>query len=126
MDILVDLLVEQSNLYSQQCGWNNFMNDRELKAFIGVNYFMAINKLPNLQSYWDSDTFIGNKGIRNAITRNRIKDILQNIHFADAIKQVAQKIGLIKCTHLFIISTVHFWQLSDADQQSVDEQANRL
>ena len=60
LDILVDLLVEQSNLYSHQCGRNFFTNDREMKAFIGVNYFMAINKLPNLQNYWDSDIFIGN------------------------------------------------------------------
>ena len=83
LDILVDLLVEQSNLYSQQCGRIFFTNDREMKAFIGVNYFMAINKLPNLQNYWDSDIFIGNEGIRNIMTRNRFKDILQNIYFAD-------------------------------------------
>ena len=47
---------------------------------------MGVNKLPTIHHYWESDDYVGNKGIRNVMTREGFKEILQNIHFADNSK----------------------------------------
>ena len=58
-----------------------------MKAFLGTNYVMAVNQLPNISIYWDCDHFIRNNGIPNIFTRGRYKEILQNLRFADNSKQ---------------------------------------
>ena len=58
---------------------------KEMKAFIGVNYVMAINQLSSIPMYWDH--FIGNVVIQNIFTRTRYQEVLQNLHFADNTKQ---------------------------------------
>ena len=40
----------------------------------------------SLHHYWESDDYVGNEGIRNVMTREHFKEILQNIHFADNSK----------------------------------------
>jgi len=74
-------------IYTQQNGRNFVSNIEEMKAFIGVNYFMALNPLPNIQLYWDGNHFIGNVGIQNIFTRSRFQEILQNLHFSDNSNQ---------------------------------------
>ena len=45
LDDLIELLVTQSNLYSQQNGRHFKTNPEEKKAFLGTNYVMVVNKL---------------------------------------------------------------------------------
>ena len=45
LDDLIELLVTQSNLYSQQNGRHFKTSPEEKKAFLGTNYVMAVNKL---------------------------------------------------------------------------------
>ena len=80
---LVELIVEQSNLYVHQNGRNFTVTKEELKAFLGINFVMAINKLPKIAEYWRIDNLIGNDGIHNTMIRNRFCEILQNVHSAD-------------------------------------------
>ena len=54
-----------------------------MKAFLGINYVMTVNQLPNIPMYWDCDHFIGISGIQNIFTRGKYQEILQNVHFAD-------------------------------------------
>ena len=51
LDPLQKLLVDQSNLYIQQNGREFKTNIDEMKAFLGINYFMIINKLLTIKSY---------------------------------------------------------------------------
>ena len=44
---------------------------------------MGINKLPSVASYWEVEQYLGNDGIKNVMTRQRFRDILQNLHFAN-------------------------------------------
>ena len=44
---LLELIVEQSNLYAHQNG-RNIVTKEELKVFFGINCVMAINKLPTI------------------------------------------------------------------------------
>ena len=60
LDVLIELLVTQSNFYSQQNGRHFITNPEEIKGFLGTNYLMALNQLPNISMYWDCDHFIGN------------------------------------------------------------------
>ena len=87
LDVLIELLVQQNDLYSQQ-NRRNFLNiAEEMKAFIGVNYIMAVNQLPNIPVYWNCNHFVGNVGIQNIFTRTRYEEVLQNLHFANNTKQ---------------------------------------
>ena len=76
LDVLIELLATQSNLYSQQNGRHFITNPKEMKALLATNYVMAVNQLPNISMYWDCDHFIGSNGIENIFTRVRYKEIL--------------------------------------------------
>ena len=62
---LWDLIVNESNRYAQQKLGDKFVNAwritcQELKAFIGVNMIMGIQKMPNYALFWSDDIYIGN------------------------------------------------------------------
>ena len=78
---LLELIVEQSNIYAHQNGRNFTVTKEELKAFLGINFVMAINKLPTIAEYWREDNLIGNDGIQNTMIQNCFYEILQNLHF---------------------------------------------
>ena len=80
---LLELIVEQSNLYAYQNGRNFTVTKEELKAFREISFVMAIHNLPTIVEYWRVDNLIGNDGIQNTMIRNRFCEILQNLHFAD-------------------------------------------
>ena len=87
LDKLVTLIVTETNRYAQQNRRNSLrINAAEMKAFLGMNYIMGVNKLPTIHDYWESDDYVGNEGIRNVMTRELFKEIFQNIHFADNSK----------------------------------------
>ena len=45
LEELLEMIVEQSNLYAHQNGRSFTVTKQELKAFLGINFGMAINKL---------------------------------------------------------------------------------
>ena len=57
-----------------------------MKAFLGINYFMSINKLPTIKSYWECGQYVGNERIRNVMSRSRFEKIFQNLHSSDNTK----------------------------------------
>ena len=77
---LLELIVEQSNLYAHQNGRNFAVTQEKLKAFLGMNFVMGINKLPAIAEFWRVDKLIGNDGIQNTMIRNHFCEILQNLH----------------------------------------------
>ena len=81
LEELLELIVEQSNLYAHQNGRNVFKE--ELKAFLAINFVMAINKLLMIAEYWRLDNLIGNDGIQNTMIRSRFCESLQHLYFAD-------------------------------------------
>lgn len=48
LDVFIELLAQQSNLYSQQDRRNFLTNVEELKTFTGVNYIVPVNPLPSM------------------------------------------------------------------------------
>ena len=74
---LLGLIVEESNLYAHENGRHFTVSKEELKAFLGINFVMAINKLSLVAEYWRVDNLIGNDGIQSTMIRNRFCEILQ-------------------------------------------------
>ena len=62
---LIKLIVIESN--AQQKGRRFQTNEQEMRAFLGINYVMSINKLPTIKSYWECGQYVGNKGICNVM-----------------------------------------------------------
>ena len=83
LEELLELIVEQSNLYAHQNGRNFTVINEKLKEFLGINPVMQINKLLTIAEYWTADNLIGNGGFQNTMIRSRFCEILQNLHFAD-------------------------------------------
>ena len=58
-------------------------NELEMRAFVGMNILMGINKLPEYDMYWSSNSFLGNIGIQNIMTCNRFQKLCQYFHVSD-------------------------------------------
>ena len=122
LDKLVTLTVTETNRYAQQNGRNFVTNAAEMKAFLGMNYIMGVNKLPTTHHYWESDDYVGNEGFRNVMTRGRFKEILQNIHLADNSKSNKEPDKGCKIRSLIDhFNKVFPEAMSDDSEQTIDE-----
>ena len=63
----IELIVVRINLYTQQKGKKFMIDNDEVKAFLDINYIMAINKLPTITENWKVDNLIGNNIIQNTM-----------------------------------------------------------
>ena len=79
---LIDIIAVESNRYATQKGWNFITSKEVIKAFLGLNFVMAINKLLSTEGCWLVDKFIGNTVIQNVMKRRRFQAIIRNLHFA--------------------------------------------
>ena len=82
LDVVVKILVEQSNLHAQENGREFQANEEEMKAFLGINCVMTFYKLPTIPSYWECGQYTVKEGIKNATTRTRFKGTLPNLYFS--------------------------------------------
>ena len=81
MNELLEIIVMETNRHTTQKGCNFETTKNEMKAFLGINAIMGINKLPSLEDYWSTDKCIRNEKIQNVITRTRFQSILQIFTF---------------------------------------------
>lgn len=108
-DDLWDKMVEESNRYAHQKLDNRSENFRaitraEMKAFIGINIIMGIDKLPAYALYWSTDEFFGNPGIKRVMAKNRFEQLSCYLHFNDSSKEPAR--GTRDYDRLFKVRTV--------------------
>ena len=59
---------------------------QRIRASLGINYIMSINKIPTIKSYWECGQLIGNEGIGNDMAISRFEYIFRNLHFSDNTK----------------------------------------
>ena len=71
------------NRYATQKGCNFETTEDEMKAFLGINFIMGMNKLPSLKDYWSTDKCIRHEEVQNVMTRTRFQSILQNLYFSN-------------------------------------------
>ena len=71
----LQLLVQPSNLYSQQNGRNFLTNAKEVKDLISVNCIMAVSQSPIIPIYCDCNLYVDNVSIQNIFTRTRHQEV---------------------------------------------------
>ena len=123
---LVKHICDQINLHAAQNGREFSTNPEEIRAFLGINYIMSISKLPNVKYYWSIDSYLPNHSVRNAMTRNRFTNILQNLHFTD--NQTADKSGKDCKMRIVINHLSKAFQdvIPDTERQSIDEHMTKF
>ncbi|KAL0879666.1 hypothetical protein ABMA27_003381 [Loxostege sticticalis] len=86
---LVDLMVEQTNIYAAQkqtLHWNpTFV--AEMRACLGILIMMGLHPLPDVNLYWSTDSFYRNPDIAHTFTQKRFKKLTENIHLNDNSKE---------------------------------------
>ena len=90
-----------------------------MMVFLDINYFISINHLSVVQSYWECGQFIRNEGIRNTMTRQRFKGILRNLHFLDNTKRNENGKGFKICPMIDHLNNSFSNPVSNDDLQSV-------
>lgn len=92
---IINLVVRETNRYARKKlantrirldKWQD-VRAQELCAYFGMWIIMGKNSLPRISMYWSSDSFIGNSGIQNVMTKNRFEEISQYIHFNDSSQE---------------------------------------
>ncbi|XP_061623109.1 piggyBac transposable element-derived protein 4-like [Phyllopteryx taeniolatus] len=90
-DSLFEHMVEQTNnnaLYRQRRNgktdphWHP-THDSEMRAYVGLNILMGVNRLPDSGMYWASDIFIGNAGFKKTMTARRFEKLTQYLQLCD-------------------------------------------
>ena len=85
-DTVVDLIVEETNRYSEQTlqGTEEWSTDAaEIRAYMGFMILMGINQLPEIQHYWSINEYLHYAPIADRISQDRFEQITRYLHFAD-------------------------------------------
>lgn len=124
---LVELLVEQTNIYAAQrqtLHWSpTFVS--EMRAYLSVLILMGLHPFPDVNLYWSTDTFYRNPDISQTFTQKRFKKLTENIHLNDNTKEPARdtpdRDRLYKIRPMITkLNEVFQTQCSQSSTQSVD------
>ena len=86
-DDLVLFVTNQTNLYAVQTGKGNLnILEDEIKCFIAVLLLSWYCKVPYRNLYWENVPDTHNEAVLCAMSRNRFREILSNLHMADNTK----------------------------------------
>ena len=55
MNQLLEIIVSERNRYATQKGCKIETMEDEMKAFLGINFIMGINKIPSLGDYFSTE-----------------------------------------------------------------------
>lgn len=83
-DSLIDTIIKQTNLYSQQSR-NSFVETtkEEILKFIGINIIMGIKRSPSIRDYWSANPQLHDSYISLIMPLNRFFSLLSNLHLND-------------------------------------------
>ncbi|KAL8614015.1 hypothetical protein ACOMHN_023250 [Nucella lapillus] len=83
---MFQLLVEQTNLYAQQQGAQNFISVTEdkIKAYLGMLFIMGLVVLPSYTDYWCKLAEFRQDSIAKVMSVNRYQQITRYFHVNDS------------------------------------------
>ena len=81
---MLNLLIDQSVLYAKQKNMHEFTcTILEMKSFIGFLLFTGYHKFSQEKLYWSLDPDCNTAIVRQALSRQRFRDIKMNLHLND-------------------------------------------
>jgi len=81
---MLDLVINQSNLYAQQQNRHEFnLKKHQLKRFLGFLLFSGYHRLPRERMYWENAEDCRVNIVSQALSRQEYMDIKRNLHLAD-------------------------------------------
>lgn len=82
---IIDLMVEQTNLYCVQLkGTSLNVTTDEMKDFIAINILMGVVTMPAYTEYWSN--FLRFNKIADIMSLKRFQQIRRNLHFVDNLR----------------------------------------
>ena len=79
-DELLDMVKEQTNLYSAQSTDSSInVTAKDIEKFIGAYFKMGLVRIPSVRLYWE--TYMSYDGVNSVLSRNRLWSILRNLTF---------------------------------------------
>ncbi|KAJ8386987.1 hypothetical protein AAFF_G00161640 [Aldrovandia affinis] len=80
---ILEVIVQQSNLYAMQCDTNKplNLNIRELEQFLGPVVYMSVFGLPSTRVYWNKACRVSQ--VADTMTLNRWEAIKKSLHFSN-------------------------------------------
>lgn len=83
---VLDLIINESNLFASQHNVNLTLTREELLAFFGILIIMGFHKLPSMRLYWSNDPAFHVDIVSKVMTLHRFLRILRYIHLNDNSK----------------------------------------
>ncbi|XP_070691520.1 piggyBac transposable element-derived protein 3-like [Pempheris klunzingeri] len=120
---LLDVIVQQSNLYCTQNNPNNALklDQNELEQFIGTLVYMSIVHVPRSRMYWSSECRVVQ--VADVMSRDRWGEIKKFIHFNDNSSMAANSDDKLFKIRPIVDSLLQKFQVLPQDQMlCVDEQ----
>jgi len=120
-DQVMNLLVTYTNLYATVQNRDADVTTDEMRCFIGILLLSGYNCLPRREMYWENSPDTNNKLVCNAMTRNRFRHIMQNLHCCDNANLAADD-RFAKLRPLICLLNKKFMDMAPpAEHHSVDE-----
>ena len=82
-DILLNIIVEETNRYAFQKNVNLQVTHEEIRCVLGVLILSGYVSVPRRRMYWENLQDTHHHLVSNAIRRDRFEMIFTNLHFAD-------------------------------------------
>ena len=84
-DDVIDLIVDQTNLYAHRDKGNHAFttNRQDMKTFLGILLLSGYNSLPRRPMYWERSIDCRNAAVAEAMSRNRFDDHMRYLHLQD-------------------------------------------
>lgn len=80
---VIDMFVKYTNLYARTHNRLADVNSSEIRCFIGILLLSGYSCVPRREMYWENAPDTNNNLVCKAMSRNRFRYIMQNIHCCD-------------------------------------------
>lgn len=122
-DSVLDYIVEQTCLYASQKNETSFVfNKTYLKRYLGILLISGYHTLPQIPDYWSTNPTLGIPIVKQALSRNKFREIKRSIHFSDN-NNLDRNDKKAKIRPLLDIMNKKFMQFGIwAEDMSIDEQ----
>lgn len=82
-DEVINVLVAFTNVYATTHNRDSDVIVDEMQCFIAILILSGYNSVPRREMYWETSLDTNNTLVCNAMSRNRFRHIMQNIHCCD-------------------------------------------